>query len=223
MNVGQALLVVWSISGLFWVVWSRHLALRRALHARRVRDTCRSPQTRAQGSRLVEGRAQGALVLGQRVRVKVMRWWGTNRRGAMLRESSRQWVVQERGHLVYDMSGWRGDWRWCSGHWRCLVVDHVRSPCRLHGVAERGWWWRWRPVMLLLRWRHDVVRVGHHCLDWVVMRGQTWGCRREGFTWRGNGTARVILDGHSDEVTVFARGHSSNAECLRWEGSGRGP
>lgn len=89
MDAGQVLLIVWPISGLFWVVWSRHLALWRPLHARRVRDTWRRPQTWAQGSRLVEGRAQGALVLGQRVRVKVMRRWGTNRRSTVLRERSR--------------------------------------------------------------------------------------------------------------------------------------
>lgn len=141
----------------------------------------------------------------------------------MLRESSRQGVVQEWGHLVYDMSGWRGDGRRCSGYWRCLVVDQVRGPCGLHGVAEWGWWWRWRPIMLLLRWRHDVVRVGHHRLAWVVMGWQTCGSLREGFTWRGNGVARVILDGHGDEVAVFARGHSGYAEGLWWQGSGRGP
>lgn len=157
------LLVVWSISSLFWVV-SRHLALRGPLNAR---DTWCGPQTWAQGARLVKGRAQGALVLGQSV--KVMRWRGINRRGTVLRKSSRQRVVQKRGHLVYNMSRRRGDGRWRSGHWRCLVVDHMGSPCGLHGVAKWGWWW-WRPVMLLLRWRHDVVRVGHH-LSWVVMRG----------------------------------------------------
>lgn len=83
------------------------------------------------------------------------------------------------------MSGWRSDGRWGIGHWRCLVVDHVRNPCALHGVTE----WRWRPVMLLLRWKHDVVRVGHYPLAWVVRRGQTWGCLWEGITWRGNGVA----------------------------------
>lgn len=77
--------------------------------------------------------------------------------------------------------------------------------------------------MLLLRWRHDVVRVGHHCLACMVMRGKTWGSLREGFTWRGNRVARVILDGHSDEVAVFTCSHSGYAERFRGQGSGRGP
>lgn len=90
LDAGRALLIIWSISGLFWVVWSRHLALRRPLHARRMRmrNTRRWPQAWAQASRLVKGRAQGTLVLGHRVRVKMMRWWGT-----MLRETSRKWMV----------------------------------------------------------------------------------------------------------------------------------
>lgn len=183
----------------------------------------RRPQAWAQGSRLVKRWAQGALVLGQSIMIKVMTWWGTNRWGTMLRERRRQWVVQKRWHLAYDMSRWRGDGRWCSGHWWCLVVDHVRNPCGLHGVAEWRWWWRWRTVMLLLTWRHDVERVGHHRLAWVVMRRQAWGSRRKGFTWRLNGVARVILDGHGDEVAVFTCSHSGYAECLRWQGPGRGP
>lgn len=219
-DAGQVLLVVWSVSALIWVVWSRHLALRRPLHARRVRNTRHRPQAWAQGSWLIEGWAQGTLVLGQRVRIKMMRWWGINRWGTMLRESGRQWVTQERRHLVYDMSGWWGDGRWCSGHWRCLVVDHVRSPCDLHGVGKWGWRWRWGPVMLLLRWRHDVVRVGHHPLSCVVMRGHTWRSLREGFAWRGNGVARVILNGHGNEVAMFTCGHSGYAERLRWQSSG---
>lgn len=74
--------------------------------------------------------------------------------------------------------------------------------------------------MLLLRWRHDVVRMRYHRLACVVMRRQTWGSLRERFTWRGHGVPRVILDWHGDEVAVFARGHSSYTERLRWQGSG---
>lgn len=74
----------------------------------------------------------------------------------------------------------------------------------LHGVADRRGWGRWGSKVLLWR-RHHVVRVGHNgWLARIVPRmvvGGLRGSTGEGLT-RGSGG--VVLDGHGDEIAVFA-------------------
>lgn len=197
---------------------------RRPLHAWRVRASGSRPHAWAQASRLAKGWAEGALVLWHGVRIVVVRRWGTNRWTPMLRQRPLQRVVHEWRHLVDDVS-WRSDGRWGSGHWRCLVVDHM-GPGRglgrvLHGVAKRRRRWRRGPVVLLLRWGHDVMRVGHHRLAGVVSRVVVW-------EWAGGSlwkwvmwarVARVIVNGHGDEIAVLACGNSGYAEGLRGKAS----
>lgn len=214
-------MVVWSVSALLWMMGPLR---RRPLHAWRVRASGSRPHARAQASRLAKWWAEGALVLWHGIRVVVVRRWGTDRWTPMLRQRPLQRVVHKWRHLVYDVSR-RGDGRRGSGHRRCLVVDHVwrgRSlRWVLHGVAERRrWWWR-GTVVLLLRWGHDVVRVGHNRLagvvSRVVVRGWARGSLWVWVTWAR--AARVIVDGHSYEIAVLACGHSGYAEGLRGKAS----
>ena len=77
---------------------------------------------------------------------------------------------------------------------------------------------------MLLRGGHHVVWVGHYRLAWVVPRVVVGRGNRAGPRWkgisRGGGGARVVLDGHSDEVTVFACGYRGDTERLLAKHSG---
>lgn len=76
-----------------------------------------------------------------------------------------------------------------------------------HGVTDG---WRWRRAVMLLRWRHHVVWMGHNRLTRIVSRmmvrwGRISGLRERVSGWSGAG---IILDWNSDEVAVFSSGDS---------------
>lgn len=212
-SVGS-LLIIWPVAALIWVVWPRHLALGwGSLHPWRWRPSWSGPHPRTEPSWLAKRGAEGALVFGELlhgIRVVVMRRGGVNRGSAVLWWRSRGWVVHVGGHLAHDVPRWWGDWWGGCGHGgrRGLVVHHVRCPGglgrMLHGVADRRGRGRWGSEVLLRRCHH-VVRVRHD--RWLarivpgVVVGGLRGSAGEGLT-RGSGG--VVLDGHGDEIAVFA-------------------
>lgn len=144
-----------------------------------------------------------------------MLWW-----------RSRGWVIHVRG---YHVRWWRSNrWGRC-GHWgrRGLVVHHVWCPRglgrMLHWVGNGRRRGR-RGTKMLLRWCHHMVRVRHYGRLARIVPGVVvgWLARawpsREGLA-RGRG---VILNGHSDEITVFTSCYRGNAECLRTQRRSRG-
>lgn len=217
------------------MVRSRHLSLRRGtLHPRGRGPSRGRPHPRTEPSRLVEGGAKGALVLGELlhgVRVVVVGRRGIDRRTTVLGWGAWGRVVHVRGHLTHNVSWRRGVGRGRRGHgWRRgLIVNHVGGPRTLwrvlHWVVDGGRGRR-RRAIVLLRWRHHVVWVGHYRLARVVPRVVMGRGSRAWAGWkgisRGGGgrRGRVVLDWHRDEVTVFTRGNRGDAECLLGQSSG---
>lgn len=91
----------------------------------------------------------------------------------------------------------------------------------LHGVTDGGRRRRRAEVLLRRRCRrrHHVVGVRHHGRLARVVAGVVvwWLAARVGRVPGG----RVVLDGHSDEVAVLARGHCGDSESLGAEGGAR--
>lgn len=230
-SVYGSLLIVRPIATLIWVVGSRHLTLgRRTLHSWRWGPSRSWPHSRTQPSRLAEWGTEGALVFGELlhgVGVIVMRRWSVDRGATVLGRRSWGRVVHVRGQLAHDVPRWRGDWWRSCGHGgrRGLVVHHVWCPRALrrmlHGVADWRRRRRWGPKVLLW-WRHHVVRVSHYrglarIVPWMVVGRLTRAWSRVWLTRRG-----VILNGHGDEIAVFACCYRGNAECLRTKTRGWG-
>lgn len=99
-----------------------------------------------------------------------------------------------------------------------MVVHHVGRPGALrrmlHGVTDRRRRGRWG-AKVLLWWCHHVVRVGHYrglarIVPWMVVGGLTRARSRVRLTGGG-----VILNGHSDQIAVFACRYRGDAERLR--------
>lgn len=191
-SLNGSLLIVWPISALIWVMWSRHLPLGwRTLHSWRWGPSWGRPHPRAESSWLIKRGTERALVFRELlhgVGVVVMRWGGINRGPTVLWWRSRGWVVHIRGHLAHYVPWWWSDWWGSRGHggrWG-LVVHHMWcSRClgrMLHWVADRRRWGR-RGAEVLLRWCHHVMRVGHNrWLTRIVSRMVVWGLTRNWYT-----------------------------------------
>lgn len=126
------LLVIRPVAHLFPVVGPGHLALGRgALHAGWRGPSGGRPHAGTQAPGLVEGGAEGGLVLGEGlhgVGVVVVGWGRSIDRGpAVLRRGARRRVAHVGRQLAHDVA-WRCvDGGWGRGHGgRGLVVNHVR-------------------------------------------------------------------------------------------------
>lgn len=101
----------------------------------------------------------------------MMGWRGVNRGSTVLRGRPGWRMVHKRGHLTNEVSGRRGDGWGDRRQWRRgLVENHVRCVRALsrvrHGVIDGGR--GRRGSVVLLRWRHHVMRMGHDGLTWIV-------------------------------------------------------
>lgn len=101
----------------------------------------------------------------------MMGWRGVDRGSTVLRGRPGWWMVHKRGHLTNEVSGRRGDGWGDRRQWRRgLVENHVRCVRALsrvrHGVIDGGR--GRRGSVVLLRWRHHVMRMGHDGLTWIV-------------------------------------------------------